>query len=226
MVDMVKWVLAVVIALLVWGAALSQVHVRGGHVRKVNLATGTGAGPTLDTVNYTITANSDDCFIEDDATMYLDYGSIYMGNDGSASQDLGLRFQSVAIPNGSTITSAIVTFTAYGNNSGTTCNITIKGEDVDDAATFSTIANFTGRVRTATSVTWSGLGSWSDNSTYPSADVATIVQDVVGRLGWSSGNDFVLFFEDNSSTGGAVRIAGCKDGGESEEATFEIIYEL
>jgi len=64
----------------------------------------------------------------------------------------GMRFQTVAIPNGATVDTAKLTFTADSDDSANDCNSIIEGEDVDDAAQFSDLANYQGRDRTTASV--------------------------------------------------------------------------
>ncbi len=63
--------------------------------------------------------------------------------DGAATDEsllVGLRFQGVGIPQGATVTSAVLEFEAADTASGAV-SISIKGEDVDDAAPFQSTAN-------------------------------------------------------------------------------------
>ena len=72
----------------------------------------------------------------------------------------------------------------------------IEGEDTDDAATFSDITNYLTRSRTSANVNWDPTGTWSVGVEWSSPDIKTIIQEIVNRVGWSSGNDIVLFWED------------------------------
>ena len=112
----------------------------------------------------------------------------------------GMRFTGITIPKGSTITAAYVTFTAKDSNSATTVNTVIQGEYADNPATFSGLADFQSRVRTTASVTWNSIPAWTAETTYNSPDISTIVQEIVDRAGWASGNSIVIFWGDDAGS--------------------------
>lgn len=130
----------------------------------------------------------------------------------------GLRFTNITIPQGSTINSANMTFKSYFTRGGTTVNSVIVGHDTDNASTFSTLADYQARRGiivggasnanlTAANVSWNSIGTWTENSDYTSPDISTIVQEIVNRAGWASGNAMALFWDDHAgaSTLGAYR---------------------
>lgn len=134
--------------------------------------------------------------------------TVRVGNDVSVNYNSGMRFQNITIPQGATIDTAILYFTSNDVTTGTTCNATIEGEAVDDAAAFSTLANYTGRARTSANVAWSSIEQWSvTTTTYLSVNFKTVVQEIVNRGGWASGNDLAIFINNNSSSSGAKRVA-------------------
>ncbi len=110
----------------------------------------------------------------------------------------GLRFQSCPIPNSATINSSTLTLeliTGFASPDG----MVIYGEDVDDAATFTTGTNdISGRTLTTASVTWTGatLGA-GDRSP---GDLSAIIAEITTRGGWSAGNDLALIFDAISAT--------------------------
>ena len=53
------------------------------------------------------------------------------------AQVIGLRFSGLDIPQGATITSAYLQFTVDENNNTSPCNLTVYGQNTDDAQTFS-----------------------------------------------------------------------------------------
>jgi hypothetical protein len=74
--------------------------------------------------------------------------------DGS-DQTIGLRFQSVSIPQGATIKNAYIEFYPAVDDSEST-NLTIYGHAVDDAPVFyGTVGNISSRTKTSNSVSWS-----------------------------------------------------------------------
>jgi hypothetical protein len=108
----------------------------------------------------------------------------------------GMRFQSVTIPKNSYITSAYFTVRANDSPAGANCKTYIHGEDVDDAAAFSDLANFDGRDRTTAGVPWDNIESFSAENDYNSPDIKTVIQEIVNRSGWASGNALVIFWDD------------------------------
>jgi len=105
------------------------------------------------------------------------------------------RFTNITIPQGATITEAHLTLRADRSLSNTTVNSKLACEAVDDAAAFSTYANFTARPRTAT-VDWNNIPAWTTDTEYNSPDIKSCIQAVINRAGWQSGNDIVVFWED------------------------------
>ncbi len=74
--------------------------------------------------------------------------------DGSNVQLVGMRFGGVAIPTGASIVSAHIEFEVDETTSETT-NLTISGEDVDDAVTFTDAnGNISSRTQTSAEVAW------------------------------------------------------------------------
>lgn len=116
----------------------------------------------------------------------------------------GFRWLNVTIPQGSTINSATVDI-YYALKSGTTVESIWYGVDEDDATTFAnTTANKPeGKTRTTASVTDS-----TDLSLFTTVgfgnylfDVAALVQEIINRPGWSSGNALAVVAHDNGSSG-------------------------
>jgi len=129
-------------------------------------------------------------------SLYYDHEDLDLGGFSTTSNDsiVGIRFQNVSIPQGATIHSAYLEFTAnvYGD---TATSLTVEGEDIDDAAPFSAVAdNLKDRTGTTETVTWNIATStpWSAGSSYQTPDLTDIVQEIVGRGGWASGNSMVF----------------------------------
>ncbi|MEM7350489.1 MAG: C25 family cysteine peptidase [Acidobacteriota bacterium] len=116
--------------------------------------------------------------------------------DGTTQQIVGLRFQDVTIPQGTTIVSAVLEFTTDETDTGST-SIVINGQDADDASTFTTTnSDLSNRTTTTASVAWSSLPAWNTvNEIHQSPDITTIVQEIIDRPGWSSGNALAILIE-------------------------------
>ena len=101
----------------------------------------------------------------------------------------GYRFQTVAIPQAATIDDA--TFAIFINSaSGSATSGTLFGNDVDDAPAWATNAGPQNMTPTTASTAWN-VPNGNAHDTY-SVSVAGIVQEIVNRAGWASGNDIGL----------------------------------
>jgi VCBS repeat-containing protein len=154
----------------------------------------------------------------DDAEESLADGSISLGSSDLEliqepdQQIVGIRFVGVDVPQGATIVEAWVQFQVDETTSITT-TLTIQGEAVDDAATFSsTDLDISSRPRTAVeqAVSWSPpswltVGEAGPDQKTP--DIAPVIQEIVSRSGWSSGNSLVVII-----TGSGERTAESYDG--------------
>ncbi|WP_281540816.1 GEVED domain-containing protein [Maribacter aestuarii] len=135
----------------------------------------------------------------DDAEERISSGNISLTSsdleitsDGANNQLVGIRFQNIFIPQGTTILSASIQFTTDETDSGTT-SVVITGEDADNASTYtSSIGNISSRTLTTASVAWNTIPAWNTvgqsgfNQRTP--DLTNIVQEIVNRGGWTSGN--------------------------------------
>jgi hypothetical protein len=156
-----------------------------------------------------VNANPDDAEEIADGTVQRGDGDLDMMTDttgtGSPKVKVGMRFNGVAIPQGAPITSAYVQFTTDEVDTAAT-SLTIKGQAADNPLTFSTTPfDLTTRPTTTAAANWSP-GSWlavGDAGLAQRADnLAGIVQEIVNRPGWASGNSLVVFV-----TGSGERVA-------------------
>lgn len=110
-------------------------------------------------------------------------------------QTVGMRFTGVAVPAGATITAAYVQFQVDETDTGT-INLSIAGEATDSAPGFSTTTfSMSSRDKTLATVAWSpppwtSVGEAGSDQQTP--DLREIIQEIVDRLGWISGNSIAL----------------------------------
>lgn len=121
---------------------------------------------------------------------------------------LGFRFVDLWIPQGASIDSAFIVVHAHeGKSAADVANITIVGEATDDALTFDE-TNFndtyllTDRPQTTAQVSWVVAEEWVIWQPYKSPNIGSIVEEIVGRPGWASGNAmaFILLGEDQGAS--------------------------
>lgn len=128
-----------------------------------------------------------------------------------------LRYTNVTIPKNATINSAVVNFTANETKSNNTVNCRIRAVASDNPAAPADYSGAEAATRTSAAVDWSAIPAWTLNSNYDSPDIASVVQEIVNRGGWASGNALVLYFEEWFSTAnaGTYRRAYSYDGSTS-----------
>ena len=179
-------------------------------------------GYTLAKVQSTqVSASTDDAEEKSGGTMQLSSGDLDMGD----KPHIGMRFTGLQIPQGASITRAYIQFVADQNGQSSTSSVTIKGEDTDDASAFtSSNGDITGRVQTSASVGWN-IPAWTTNGEsgldQQTPDLTGIVQEIVDRGGWQSGNDLVIFVEGSSGK----RSAKSYNTGSSVAPILEIHYQ-
>jgi hypothetical protein len=142
-------------------------------------------------------------------------GSVALGNNDlelvenneggvSGNQTVGLRFRDVTVERGSQITDAYAQFQADESHSGPT-TLTIQGQAADNAPVFvNSSGNISSRPRTAASASWSP-GPWTvgqAGAAQRTVNIAPVIQEIVSRPGWASGNALVLII-----TGTGKRVA-------------------
>src|SRR3989344_4654362 len=155
-----------------------------------------------------ITESSDDAE-QTESSGVVDLGSsdLEFDQDGAAPQMIGLRFNNMTVPLNATITGAYVEFTVDELWGGPT-SVSFFGEVSDNPTTFTTAAyNISSRPRTTARVDWNNIPAW-DSTTgtaigdkKQSPDISPIIQELVNRPGWVSGNSMVLII-DGPNAGG------------------------
>ncbi|MCL4834229.1 MAG: hypothetical protein KJZ86_17430, partial [Caldilineaceae bacterium] len=135
----------------------------------------------------------------------------------------GLRFNNINIPQGATITSAIITFRAIApdspNTNNNTANLLIKGQAADNPTTFTTaLNNISARPRTTASTSWVP-SAWTTGANYDTPNLNTIVQEIVDRSGWAANNSIAFII-----TGSGSRSAESWDTGGSNKPRLTIQY--
>ena len=153
-------------------------------IRPYSPSTGTGTS----SISKRIVHKYDDAE-EDDGDMSRTSSDLDLGEEW-----VGLRFQSITVPQGATITDAYIQFTAEDNDNGS-AKVKIYGEDENDADQYSSSDDdITDRTKTSEKVTWN-MPSWTTNTTYNTPDLTDIVQEIVDRGGWLSGNDMAFIIK-------------------------------
>jgi len=176
------------------------------------------------------TATSQTAISSDDAEQFgttvdtidndLDIG---FDTEQSSNQTIGLRFQNLNVPQGAVILSAEMIFTSRGVSTNA-APFNIKGINEDNVTQFSNTANnITDRTTTTASVPWDAEPWNAGGNAFPTSDITPIIQEIVNRSGWASGNTMGFIIEPGGSTGN--RIAETADGDSSKGPRLRVEYQ-
>lgn len=128
--------------------------------------------------------------------------------DPGETQLVGMRFTAVNAPPGYLIQRAFVELTV-DETADTATSLIFAGEASDAALPFQAQANnLSARPRTSARVAWNAVPAWTVvGARWRSPDLAPIIQEIVDRPGWQTGNPVVLLVE-----GSGRRTAEAFDG--------------
>lgn len=140
------------------------------------------------------------------------------GKYGATAYAHVITFPAAAIPVGATIVSAYPKWKAATNYSGDTCSVNLYFTAADNPshpanATAAEALSLTG------AIPWSSIGHWTSGTTYSGPDMSTILQAIINRAGWASGNKIQMVCRDNGSSNGGYRA-----GHENATYDLEITY--
>ena len=127
--------------------------------------------------------------------------SVYM------AQGCGLRFNGVNIDQGATINSAYLNMCSRTTKTVTVVNSNITAEAADNATIFTDMADYDGRTHTGNYTHWDAIPAWTDGTWYQSPDIKDVIQEVIDRSGWVSGNSLVVFWDDHDDRSSHVSYA-------------------
>lgn len=133
---------------------------------------------------------------------------IICGSDDPNVTQAWILFPSVAIDQGANIGTAKLSLRAYSTPvSGTLADVRtiIRADDADNPSVPSSASDAAGRTRTTAGVDWDP-SVWAANTDYDSPDISAVIQEIVDRPGWTSGNNLLILWDDDGSTAGDHRV--------------------
>lgn len=114
------------------------------------------------------------------------------------TQLVGMRFIDVAVPPGYPIQRAYLELTV-DEIADIPTSLIIAGEASDAAQPFQSLTyDLSARPRTSASISWSNVPAWTVvGARWRTPDLTPIIQEIVNRPGWQTGNPLVLLIEGN-----------------------------
>lgn len=146
------------------------------------------------------TTGADDATERNDNTLFDGTGYyLYMAaNTTSTGYISGFRLNNITIPQGATISSATfrcrIQSTSYDDPL-----VHVYAEAVDNAVSFTTNADVASRAKTTANVAWSGTGIGAIFLNVKSPDITSVVQEVINRAGWVSGNSLDILIKGDTN---------------------------
>jgi hypothetical protein len=135
---------------------------------------------------------------------------LYQGDDFSVS----LTFDSVNVPQGATINSAVITVVSDDAYSGQTINLKIAAVDVDNASPFTQDSDFNNPTLTTAKVDWDLTDNWTFEGSFSTVDISTVIQEIVDRGSWVAENNINLLIYNDGSSGDNSRAFMSADHGD------------
>jgi hypothetical protein len=140
------------------------------------------------------------------------------------------HFTDVPIPVGATITAATfsVRHASSGSDSYSGKTLDVSAEDEDSPArpaeSYSPPYDGIDSTLTTAKATWT-LGAMVNGTWYASPDISAVIQELVDRGGWASGNDINMFLHNADSSAGTWNARWyAHDYGSGYEPKLEITY--
>ena len=169
-----------------------------------------------------IAAGLDDVEESANGSIYTNSSDLELVEDSGDVQTVGMRFTNVTIPTGAYITRAYIQFTTDEQSYGVS-NLLIKGQAADSAPAFAaTTGNVSGRATTAAGISWAP-GDWTTEGQagpgQATPDLKDVVQEIVGRTGWQSGNAVVF-----TVTGSGTKTAEAYEGSAAQAPQLVVEY--
>lgn len=151
--------------------------------------------------------------------------SVYFGDlGGGFVVGVFARFVNVTIPQGATITSAVIKWTSDTVDSVDDVLNNIYFNNIDDAIVPTSYGEAEALDLTD-AVAWDNLESWDWGVQYDTSELKTILQTVVDRGSWSSGNALMALVKDDGSSSTAHRAAYSYKGDSGSKAELHVEWE-
>lgn len=179
------------------------------------------------TLNLQISSNANDCDQDCgyNASLYGNFIELgYVGFPAGHDKNGGFRFGNVTIPRYSTITSATLQISRAGSDADDKwTRLKISAVAADSSNAWSTSYGPCEATKTTASVDWDKMG-WA-SGWHTSPDISSVIQEIVNRSGWSSGNNLSLCVMNDGSDAYANVQAYAHDFSAGNSAKLDITYE-
>lgn len=154
---------------------------------------------------FSVGSANDDATERSDDTNFDTTRTEFAGRSGAVGNPFwysAQRFPSITIAKNSTINTAKITWTASVAETTNAITDIISAEASDNAVDFATNADIVNRAITTATVSYSLPTTRVLNTAYDSSDISTVIQEIVNRASWASGNAIMIINKPNAATAG------------------------
>jgi hypothetical protein len=138
--------------------------------------------------------------------------TLWIGNSSTTTTSYtGLRFTHVTIPKNAVISSAIVQVLST-QNSWITMKFSMMGDASGNSQPFSTTSLPSSRIGTVAKINHASNTKWQTNTWYSLNDIQSVIQEIVNRPDWQSGNSISIILKGTGQTYGRKFVSSF-DGG-------------
>ncbi|MBI2617784.1 hypothetical protein HYW55_06635 [Candidatus Gottesmanbacteria bacterium] len=150
--------------------------------------------PAPKTTTFKVSTSTDDVN-QDGDTLSSSLKTIWLGTGSTTTASYtGLRFQNISIPKGAKILSA--KFEVYSPTSPwISMSFTIRGDNIGNSPIFTNTNKPSQRALTQSKVNHSSNSKWTANTWYSFGDISPIIQEIVNKSDWNSGNNLSLILK-------------------------------
>jgi chitodextrinase len=154
--------------------------------------------PNSTTLSVSVSSGPDDVFEIEGGTYRTDSNILWMGRYGSVDHQIGLRFSNVAIPPNAIINQANLELLGDIDDDNNASSLMIVASVENSAVVWDSGNKPSQRTRTSAGVVWNTM-PWIA-TTYTSPNISSVIQEIVNRSGWSSGNSLAIIIRNNGTT--------------------------
>lgn len=147
-----------------------------------------------------------------------------IGNDGGNVLNF-FRFPVVVIPNNSKIVSAYLTLVNTSKAENQNIYTEVYANDADNAVAPTTYSGLTGKTKTTAYTTWTFKATGVAGALLKSPNIASVIQEVVERAGWASGNALMLLVQGLATGLNDYTAVACYEHTRWDPALLEIDYQ-
>jgi hypothetical protein len=178
------------------------------------------------TIDPQVGASADDSFQDNSGVNSYGFTNVHVRATTTDYRHSALRFTVSGVDQGYTINDAWIE-TYFENTSRDDIHADVYAEDIDDAPVFTAAANHISTREaggTTASYEWNVTGTavgWYNSG---SGSLTSVIQEVVDRVGWSSGNHIAIFLDPTAYSDNKFAWITAYDGVPSNAAKLHIEY--